>query len=293
MNAGTNLTIAIIATLATKLHEGRQTLEAGRTAEAVTTLTAIVEQAAVSKEMAWAARWYRAEANRAAGQAAEARADFQWLATREVPPSIRQAARQAFLAAGGEVRDLVPAMSPIDEWQRIQSWISNGQPHRIFDFLTDEFAAQIRAIMELLGLQVPESLGEWLAQEDAVLLEQRADKDAGRAEMIFRQDEMLCTVVWQQVGPEWKIAGLKIRPAQGDEGAAMGPAHLPTEVPVVAPEEITKLVELLGAPDPAVRARARAQLREVDPEVRAALRAFRTHPDPEIAETVRELLEQR
>ncbi len=292
MSAVTNLTVALIATLAAQLHEGRQALEAGRTAEAVTSLTAVIEQSAHVPELGWAARWYRAQARRAAHQPAAAFEDLRWLATRALPPAIREPARTAFLAAGGQSQDLVPRAPPLEEWRRVQQWIAAGQPLRVFEALTDEFAEQVRTMMAVLGEQEPDVLGEWLAEEDAMLIGQRTDEAAGTAELVFRQDEMVCTVRWEQVGTAWKISGLNIRVSDGDVPLA-GPVAPPVEAPAAVPEELAELVRQLGADDPAVRARARAKLRALGPDAAAALRSFRSHPDPEVAETIRELLENR
>lgn len=292
MSAATNLTVAVIATLATKLHEGRQALEAGRPADAVAALTAVVEQSVDVRELGWAARWYRAQAHRAANQTAAALEDLQWLATRAVSPDLRAAAREAYLAAGGEARHLAPRARPIEEWRRVQSWIAAGQPLRVFDALTEKFADQVRTVMDVTGEHGPEALGEWLAEENAVLIEQRTDEAAGIAELVFRQDEMLCTVTWRQVGAEWKIAGLKIRAAEGE--SSMPALAAPTPEPTtVVPQEVAALVEQLAAQDPTVRAKARATLRDLGADAHPALRSFRSHPDPEVAETIRELLGEK
>ncbi|MCX7818805.1 MAG: hypothetical protein N2652_06330 [Kiritimatiellae bacterium] len=293
MSATTNLTVAMIATLVTHLQQARQAIEAGRHADAIAPLTAVIEHSPSIRELTWAARWYRAQAHQAAGRAADARADLQWLATRDVPPPIRQAAREAFLAAGGTPRDLAPRTTPVEEWQRVQAWIAAGQPQQILEVLTADAATQFRTMVEdLHGEQGTEALAEWFNQEDAVLTSQRVDHPGGVAELTFRQDDMLFTVVWRQDGDRWKIAALKSRRAEEEPGPTAEVA-VTNHTAALPTSEIAELVAKLAAEDPAIRARSRAQLRKLGPAERAALREYRNHPDPEVAETIRELLEER
>lgn len=309
MTFATNLTLAATLTLAAKFHEGRTALDAGRPAEAVAALTAVVEADPGLPELALAARILRARAHAAAKNVPAARADYLWLGSRPVPADLRALARKEYIAAGGDASDFAPKLSPVAEWQRLQELIENENAEEIEAALTDEFQNWVRSFRRILGGDDGPDLYTFLSQEELVLEDQATDEAAGVARLVFRREGVRYVVHWAQEGPRWLISGIEMRTGnpEGEVGSAeadpFGPAGRRTEgdkrEPPAAPmaaepaAEIEECIRRLGDADAAVRARARARLQTIGAVARPMLRARINDPDPEIAVTVRELLEDR
>ncbi|MBM4155158.1 MAG: hypothetical protein FJ221_09040 [Lentisphaerae bacterium] len=305
MSEPAELTLAAVLALTAHFQAGVDAMKAGDPARAATEMTAVIRAEPGLPELSAGARLLRGQALKARSKTAEALDDFRWLATRDVAPDIRKKAREEYAAAGGKPESLAPEVPPLAEWKRLQEAIRGEQGRQVWNWLAGPFGRSLRILGGMMGEELEAGdVAFWFAEDEAVLVGQAIDEAAGTARLTFREDEQTIHVDWTQDGARWLISGL-----QHEDGGGGIPQLAVTDVPRLSSEgekdeapaagagltpelkaEIDTCIGRLGAADAAVRAGARARLREIGEAAKPQLKARAGDGDPEIATSIRELL---